>query len=216
MNRRQRLDFAVRLANAGLNQATAGELMVLRETFEAWVVHGVRDNAGIGVAILVPSSARAADYTREQFIELQDDTKRLLAMAVPGDGPAGVVPAVKVEVEQALTRIDDGRTVLQVFGPARDVYLDMLFRIFGGRETDPIRRCPECGNWFVRQRRQKYCTLVCTRKVNNRTYPTTNAYLESRARQYSKPAPKGTAPQQKAAKQTAAARAKRAKKGASK
>jgi len=217
MNRRQRLEFAVRLAGVDLTHATTGELMVLQETFARWFLHEPGDQPkqyqarrkfDADVPILHPLPHNGIDvesYRREDFEQLQRDIRQVFGMAVPGAAAGGMRPCVKVGVSLGLTPLrfpgTVGRSVLTVIGPSRDVFLHMLFRILSTGDHDPVQRCLECHTWFVRERRQKYCSIQCTRKANNRAYQKTQEYWDSRAKTYNKQTEKERAAK-KAALQT--------------
>ena len=59
----------------------------------------------------------------------------------------------------------------------------LLTSTLAGQER--VRKCPECGRFFLRVRRQLYCRDACTDKATWRNYPKAKK-RRARQRQYAK------------------------------
>jgi hypothetical protein len=63
--------------------------------------------------------------------------------------------------------------------------ISLVWLLQASAETMPIRKCPECGRFFVRVRRQIYCRDECTDRATWRKYPAAKKRA-ARKRQYNK------------------------------
>jgi tRNA(Ile2) C34 agmatinyltransferase TiaS len=95
---------------------------------------------------------------------------------------AVVAPAVRLHVSVDLF----AGARITVHGPLRDMVLLRLARTLDDEAAASLKRCPECGNPFVRTGRKKYCGRKCTNRATWKGYVKSGGAEESRRRFYAK------------------------------
>lgn len=181
-----RLQLAVRFAEADLAQFSDGDWLKLREDFEAYLggaAVSLAALASLGGFLPMPDGDHPATVPRSWFEDLQRDVRPILryvagdrptriAAPIPGTGNLGgrvpvIPPRVPIAVTKNLLISDQNFWLFTVKGPSRDVILEQLFHLLGTESTDQIRLCPrpDCGAMFYRIRRQEYCSRNCVNKA---------------------------------------------------
>ncbi len=115
------------------------------------------------------------DFSEEDFLSLQKETRRLLV------NNSGFIALQNLQVSisgfpiQSLTPTFRS---LYLWGSVRDLFLLTVAFLMTRPETyAKIRRCPApqarkpgqpCGRWFVRERKQMFCSKTCANRASDR------------------------------------------------
>ena len=119
----------------------------------------------------------------DDLASLQLELRQLLLAIVHSrrGGPRAELPLAAVNFQLfalaplgAPSRVRRGRSfLLQAWGTVRDMTRLSVFALMSLDRSDLISACPECGVLFARIRRQRCCTLRCTRRANKRALRST-------------------------------------------
>ena len=178
----------VELANANLDAAKDGDVESLTRGLFA-LIPGAQPFGG-GLAIQVPADdvGRTLLYTlsgplpptledaRNQLRELQSPVRQLLTVAVSRLSVPSVRPTAGVSTEGSLTAdflampAPGGRgPIVTVSAPFRDlVLLRTLDLLVHPLIRERLRSCPECNAFFLRVKRQEFCSEQCKSRANFR------------------------------------------------
>lgn len=180
-----RVRFAVRFASGNVSGLRPRALNTLRTELAAFLgttKKGADAPGGFGIRIVNVRPPYPWEYTKAQLFELQEDTRRLLEDTVDGRG----LGSTTISDDQALVvgvATVSGKQRGSVGGSVRASFLLTLWLLLLGKNLPPVKKCPECGQLFVRVRRQKYCRDACTDKATWRNYPKEKK-RQARQRQY--------------------------------
>jgi len=186
MKDRDRIDFAVKFAQADLANLREGDWLNLREDILAFVT-----NPSARGVVMMPTEN---DLSREDFKSWQKDVYAIFAglAAHRGIGDRGTraeqvktqvktfsIPTFPVNTKMGVSPF--GNSALVMFsGPVRDLFLYRLSLLL---DQDPSRifRCksPDCDRIFFRIRKQKYCSPRCQTREFMRTWRKDNEGNES-------------------------------------
>jgi hypothetical protein len=155
-----RVRYALRLANADdvttLGIAKVAALWTGQRRFMGLPPDALGNIPGIGM----PEMPAYRTHNTVQLQRMQDSARELLSQVSAG-------------IE--LTATFDGRTTitgerLAFSGPAIEVFRITLAMVLASAVGQRVLKCPECGRYFERVGRQKYCGDRCTDKATWRNY----------------------------------------------
>jgi hypothetical protein len=185
---KERLEFAIRLAQMDLDRLRPGDWLNLRDDLDAflgrnlvnWLVSQEDPGAplvAIGDIVGVPTEAPYPEqYTMDDFRVLQQETKRILSRML--DQREGVdVPSSPLLISVRCDLMNfgyvpslAGRNMLEVSGTTQNTFHMVLYTLLSREPTDRILRCPECQTIFYRVRKQQYCSRPCVHRAAARKW----------------------------------------------
>lgn len=125
-----------------------------------------------GKALATPAQLRMPRMSRARIRNLHTVLRNTLTELRPDDeSGADTVPYVLLPAGvQGVVLTTRGKGIERVYGAGWPdlVWLAIAatFEAFG----EQIRRCPSCERWFLRHRRQAYCSPQCSQKVRSRNW----------------------------------------------
>jgi hypothetical protein len=180
----QSLRALVALANADL-EAVATEdlrglvrgLLVLlpgTQPFGGGFGAVIQPAAGVGGAVVVylPTTPGGATFdeaaARNEMRELWGPVRQVLAVKTATSDTA-ISAYYPLEAKFFVSSMMGNRTCVTMVGEFRDLVLNrMLTLLTHPVVSDRLRRCPECKAFFLRVRRQRFCSDRCKARVNSR------------------------------------------------
>ena len=143
--------FWARVASARPDEISKAE----NETLKEQLLHELAASTGLSIAEI---KARLRPGELDTYLSRSFELARDVVSKVAAGRPVSVL---KKDL-YAWQRDQDGR--YQEYGAMRDALQTALGQIVLG-SLDLFGKCPECGAYFVRVRRQLYCTPICTMKA---------------------------------------------------
>ncbi len=174
---RDDLEFIVALANQDLDCLRPSRWMDLRERFDDFFAGDrTRNVTALGGYIPVSPSSARRKLTDDDFRELQKYLKDFLDRHVSfrdrqkKDAPVNPPASIKDEFKFSTLPVVPGIDVTLVEGPPASVFRFIVMQLMNRPEANQLKACPECGKFFVRTRRQKYCDTPCTNAASKRAF----------------------------------------------
>jgi len=176
----ERLAFAVRFGETNLNTLRPGDWLNLRDDVDDFL-RPEGSLAATGGILAQWTGPDPRELTEKDIWDLQSTVQAILNGLVSGRemvqdtppatdlGPQLQFPTLSYALVPAPPPFV-GRTILYVSGSTQDVFLAILLHLLWREPTNKIRRCPECGGLFVRNRKQRYCSQRCTKRATMRTW----------------------------------------------
>ena len=172
MDGRQRLAFAAAFANTRIDSLRKGERIDIAEDIEVFL--GIRKDKsapkGEGILIkdlggIVPIPDKTRPITEADIKRLQTWTRAILKGYFEGrTGVADFDITGKISI---LTI--KGHSMMQVRATPHELWKDILILLLHTSEhAAKLRKCPEDGKYFLKVRRQLYCSRQCVDRVNKR------------------------------------------------
>lgn len=111
------------------------------------------------------------EYPIEKFEALQQEVKALLYFFTHSRGKKDVggsaIGGIPVKVSYTLIGLGTGPEMSVMQGEVRDLFIFQVLQLLFDRERSSlIRRCPQCEKFFLRTRRQLYCSKKCVDAAN--------------------------------------------------
>jgi hypothetical protein len=192
MNAAEQLKFIVAFANRDLTAMPDRDWTNLQDDVRRFFP--MSDNVTAGCVVFDPSKdPECHKFPKLKFQPLQNELRELLVARLEPrfeDGHEGVAPSpIKLEVTYwYMKMIDDvGAGFLVAYGKIRDLFLQRTINLLlDPQASSTIRQCPECNKFFLRIRRQLYCSRKCVDRVNHRDWLKTingKKYLRTLKRQ---------------------------------
>lgn len=123
-----------------------------------------------GTEVVVSGEPYPWDLSPVDLFRLQRDARDLINQAIGGRGYQSTTISDKQELIVDVIGGPGTRT-LRVGGSVRASFLLKLAILMLTDAGRRVSQCPECGSFFVRVRRQKYCKRKCTDRATWRNYP---------------------------------------------
>ena len=165
----KRLKYACNLASvADVNTLTPKQVAALWKGLRGFQGLPQTEPGDIGIAVV--GSEETRKKVREgwraaaiQNLELMQHEARILLTRAA----AGEVVSASMKGETTINGPD-----VRFAGNVIEVFRMLLALLLTTSKVGPnVRRCPECGQFFVRVRRQIYCRDQCTDRATWRNYP---------------------------------------------
>lgn len=174
-----RARFAIQLRSLDVQALSAGGLNTVWRQLGAFLGHeSPREDVGVAFVSAKPRPHPMDKYRKEVVEACQASARTLLARHVAHETVAATVTG---SVTVSATA---GRFMFRARGRA-EVFQLVLVYLLSEPVGARIRKCPECGEIFLRVRRQLYCSDTCTDRVTWRNYPPVKK-RRARKKQYEK------------------------------
>jgi hypothetical protein len=166
---RERLEFVVYLANFEATN-TEREYEVLRRRFDRFFA--VASKPSRDRIIFLPGDD-PANYSRQRLADLQKELWAILFAVTAKKFRAedgSFSPFIKVAMAYSIINVGADLSFPAVTGPARDLFLQATIMLLLNH-PGLVQLCPECENkYFVKVRRQRYCSRKCVDIANHRAW----------------------------------------------
>jgi len=188
-----RIKFAVDLATKNFDLLRAGDRLNLKEELGVFLHGGkgfpqTRDSLG-GVIVSAIERPLAQDYTPEDFLELQQQIRRLLipiALSASAKNAAGArvqaIQPVDIVVNWAVVPAGNQAEIV-ASGSVRDCFLTRLLFLLAGRPPGKILICPACTSIFFKDGKMLYCSRRCANRMAARRFQKQKTAQNSRKAQ---------------------------------
>jgi hypothetical protein len=170
---KQQLAFLVKFANADLSSLSGRQLSEWQKDLIGFFGTDIT-KISQGSINFVPTDPELQKYPHKKFATLQAEFKAILH-AIDGrrmtDG-GSVSPFIDIKLSYLFLSVGNGPDFLIADGSARDLFLQAAISLLlDRRRSARIRLCPECKQkYFLRIRRQLYCSRLCVDRVNHRDW----------------------------------------------
>lgn len=157
MTTAQRLTWLAGFANDDLQGLREGDWLNLQDDLSRFLGPHASGLVGVPDPETAPPTAGAVR-------NLQGATREVLS--VVSGGPRGVRSTL-IRTAIAWEPSGDGAVAIRSRGSLKDVFLTQLLFLLLEGGADRMLRCPapECGRFFWKSRRQKYCSQRCTNRA---------------------------------------------------
>jgi hypothetical protein len=195
----ERLQIAIRFAQANLNTLRPGDWLNLRNDLAIFLgcKAGEQSQYPAAGGVMGGPDIHPEDdkFTEDAIRALQEEMRRLLQGAV--DRIPLEAPAVPIQGLFSIMFSSQGTEKRIVgYGPTRDMTLVTLLFLLDPEHLDRIRKCPECNSIFYRIAKQQYCSRPCTNRANLRNWRQREGVREEEReeahRRYKEKQPKNT------------------------
>lgn len=164
MKDRERLEFAVKFAQADLANLREGDWLNLRDDTLAFIT-----NQSVRGIVMTPIGN---DFSRDDFKSWQKDVYAILAGLAASRGigdpkRAEQVKIASIKTFEVIARMGvlpfGGSAMVTYTGAIRDLFLHRLGILLDREPSKRIFRCkaPDCDRIFYRIKKQKYCSRRC-------------------------------------------------------
>lgn len=171
MDARERLAFAAALANMRIDSLRKGQRIDIAEDIEVFLGFGgepkgqatpIKDLGGI---VPIPDKRRPVTEAEADIKFFQSATRKILKGYF--ESQTGVADFV-ITGEITILTIK-GHSMMQVRAAPHELWKDILVLLLHTSEhAAKLRKCPEDGKYFMKVRRQLYCSRQCVDRVNKR------------------------------------------------
>ena len=188
-NAQEQLEFAVKLAQLDLLKLRPGDLLNLRDDFQAFFYRRSEDIRGpIGEVVMPSAEPLPAKYELGDFQSLQKNVYEILSELVHGrDAAMPAMPVRKIAAELTLFSFlgMKNRSVLILRGSTQDMFLFRLYIVLSREPFDRILRCKasDCEQLFYRRRKQEFCSTKCANREFQRRYRKLSGAKDARSRE---------------------------------
>jgi len=174
MDAAEQLKFIVDFANMDLQATREGDWINLQEDFSRFHPAITRQEPGhTGLFVFVPEkNVELKKYPKLKFVPLQNELKAILFAKFPPAEKFRMTDEIKITIRY----VYGSKNINLAFGEHRDLFLQRTMDLLENSEiSSKIRQCPECEKFFLRVRRQLYCSAPCVDKANKRDWLKTPA-----------------------------------------
>ena len=186
----ERIKFAVDLAAKNLDSLRDGDWLNLKQELGVFL-HGergfpqTRDSLG-GIIVSAIERPLAQDYTREDFLKLQEEIRKFL-MPLARSGTLGKASPARVqEIRPAPITLEwsivpaGNQAQIVASGSVRDCCLTRRLFLLAGRPSGKILICPACTSVFFKEGKMVYCSRRCANRMAARQFQKRKAAKNAR------------------------------------
>lgn len=190
VNRDPRLTFLVDFVNADISQLDESQWEQLTKDFQRFIedtprmVDEMDETTRWGIKASLQKELDPAERTlsHEVMGDIQKATKKILEQVLDESSEVVGTDAISIRESRSLWFPRPHVRYLWIEGTPRELFFSILqLLIVRGADTQ-LRKCPECGTFFIRIRKQQYCSRACTKRAVMRDWRQTPKGKAAQAR----------------------------------